>query len=239
MSRHPSSGFLRGSKGLRSSTCNQSGKSCTSSRPSFFFCFRLLLFYATGCPVALHSYFHFFRVLDFSVYVLTSNTESCDEDGEEACVGVVEELVDKPGNGPNIHKAFACRCPSKKICTFVGEWHRGYFYFGYFSSSTHFHLVIGLARKVWRQCVLVFAHDLGYRGGNGNGLLANTGLFLSTPINPFRFLTTAPDSIVPRLASKFRNRSFCFILLSTIVFSTFWQPISSDESPCRTIPIRF
>ena len=36
-----------------------------------------------------------------------------------------------------------------------------------------------LAQKVWEQCVLVFAHDLGHRGGNCNGLLANTGLFLS------------------------------------------------------------
>ena len=33
----------------------------------------------------------------FSVYVLVSNTESCDEDDEEVGVGVVEELVDKPG----------------------------------------------------------------------------------------------------------------------------------------------
>ena len=33
----------------------------------------------------------------FSAYRLTSNTESCDEDDEEVGVGVVEELVDKPG----------------------------------------------------------------------------------------------------------------------------------------------
>ena len=32
----------------------------------------------------------------FSVYLLTSNTESCDEDVEEVGVDVVEELVDKP-----------------------------------------------------------------------------------------------------------------------------------------------
>ena len=30
----------------------------------------------------------------------------------------------------------------------------------------------------------------------------------STPLNPFRFLTTAPVSIFPCLASKFRNRNF-------------------------------
>ena len=33
----------------------------------------------------------------FSVYLFASNTESCDEDGDEVGVGVVEELVDKPG----------------------------------------------------------------------------------------------------------------------------------------------
>ena len=32
----------------------------------------------------------------FSVYLLTLNTESCDED-DDVRVGVVEELVDKPG----------------------------------------------------------------------------------------------------------------------------------------------
>ena len=31
------------------------------------------------------------------MYLLMSNTESCDEDDEEVGVGVVEELVDKPG----------------------------------------------------------------------------------------------------------------------------------------------
>ena len=63
----------------------------------------------------------------------------------------------------------------------------------------------------------------------------------STPPIPFRLLTTAPVSNVPCLASKFRNRS---LLISTPLhhgFSTFdsCEPISSDESPCRTIPIRF
>ena len=33
----------------------------------------------------------------FSVYLLTSKMESCDEDDDEVGVGVVEELVDKPG----------------------------------------------------------------------------------------------------------------------------------------------
>ena len=69
-------GFPIGPKGLFSSTrislnsCSQSGNSCdislcTSSDSTFFFCFRFLWFHAAGFPEALHSYFHFFLVLDF------------------------------------------------------------------------------------------------------------------------------------------------------------------------------
>ena len=86
----------------------------------------------------------------------------------------------------NIHKAFACKYPSNNIYMVVEEWIDGYLCLGY-SSSTHFDLVIRLAQKMWRQCVLVFAHDLGFRGGNCNGHLANTGLFLSTG-NRYLFL---------------------------------------------------
>ena len=109
------------------------------------------------------------------------------------------------------------RYPSNNISTVVEQWIHGYFCLGCFSSPTHFYLVKGLARKVWRQCVLVFAHDLGLRGGNCNGLLAKTGLFLSTvtipfppsaPMIPFRFFTTAADSIFTCLASKIHKRSF-------------------------------
>ena len=42
-----------------------------------------------------------------------------------------------------------------------------------------------VAQKVWRQCVLVFAHDLGFRGGNCIGLHANTGLFFPLTIDTF------------------------------------------------------
>ena len=63
----------------------------------------------------------------------------------------------------------------------------GYFYLGYFSSSTHFDLVLRLAQKAWRQCVLVFVRELGFRDGNCIGLLANTDLFLSTD-NMYLFL---------------------------------------------------
>ena len=78
----------------------------------------------------------------------------------------------------NIHKTFARKYLSIDICTVVEEWTHGYFCLGYFMSSTHFDIVIRLAQRVWRQCVLVFA-----------GFVAET--------------------------------------------------ISSDESPGRTIPIRF
>ena len=51
-----------------------------------------------GLPEALHSYFHFVSCTGFSVYLLTSNTESCDKDDGEVGEGVVEEeLVDKSG----------------------------------------------------------------------------------------------------------------------------------------------
>ena len=63
----------------------------------FYFCFRFLWIHEAGLPEALHSYFHFFLVLDFSAYLFTSSTESCDEDDGEVGEGVVEEeLADKP-----------------------------------------------------------------------------------------------------------------------------------------------
>ena len=73
-----------------------------------------------------------------------------------------------------------------------------------------------IAQKVWRHCVLVFGHDRCSHAGNCIGLLANTGLYLSTAIHPFRFLTPAPVSILLCLASKaskFRDRSFWFMRL--------------------------
>ena len=56
--------------------------------------------------------------------------------------------------------------------TVVEEWQPLVtFCLGYFSSSTHFDLVIRLAQKVWRHCVLVFAHDRYSHAGNCTGLL--------------------------------------------------------------------
>ena len=57
--------------------------------------FRILLIYAAGFTGTL--VLPLLSGTGFSVYLLTSNTESCDEHVEEVSVGIVEELVDKPG----------------------------------------------------------------------------------------------------------------------------------------------
>ena len=109
VSWYPSSRFPHGSEGLLSSTkfslksCSQSGKSCnrslcTSSRPSFLFLFSVSVGLCSGF---LRNSSLVLSGTGFSVYLLSSNTESRDEDDDEdddeVGVGVVEELVDKPG----------------------------------------------------------------------------------------------------------------------------------------------
>ena len=114
----------------------------------------------------------------------------------------------------NIHKAVACKYSSKNICTVVEEWHHDHFCLRYFFSWTHFDLVRRMARKVWLQCVLVFGHDLGLRGGNCNGLLSNTGFFSFRAWRQiFATEVSDLDSSSP-LSSIFDN----------------WASISSDES---------
>ena len=95
-----------------------------------------------------------------------------------------------------------------------------------------------------------FARDLGFRGGNCNGLLANTGLFLSTG-NRYPFLLqrlTIPFDSVPLLMMQFSHawRQSFVIEVSDLYFFSPSSSIcdsqvqrSSDESPCRTITIRF
>ena len=72
----PCSGIPQGSVDVLPSTkfslnsCRKSGNSCekslcTSSDAHFYFCLRFLWFHAAGLPQALHSYFHFFLILDF------------------------------------------------------------------------------------------------------------------------------------------------------------------------------
>ena len=109
MSRYPSSGFHRGSEGLLASTkfslksCSQSGNSCfgslcTSSRPSFLFLFSLSVALCSGFRRSSSLILPLLSGTGLSVYLPTSNAESCDEDDEEVGVGVVEELVDEPGS---------------------------------------------------------------------------------------------------------------------------------------------
>ena len=84
----------------------------------------------------------------------------------------------------------------------------GYFCLGYFSSSAHFDVVIRLAQKVWRQCVQVFAHDLGLRGGNCIGLLANTALFLSTGNQILEWIGVSSFlQFCPNLCLVYQNKS--------------------------------
>ena len=52
-----------------------------------------------------------------SVYHLTSNTESCDEDDDEVGVGVIEELVDKPVTPNGTSKpVILAELPERKNC---------------------------------------------------------------------------------------------------------------------------
>ena len=107
MSRCLGSGFLRGSDGPRSSTkfslksCSQSVNPCdislcTSSRPSSLLLFSVAVGSYSGSSHKSSLVLPLLSGTGFSVYLLSSNTESCDEDDEES-VGVAEELVDKPG----------------------------------------------------------------------------------------------------------------------------------------------
>ena len=85
-------------------SCNRS--LCTSSRPSFLFLFSVSVGLCSGFLCSSSLVLPLLSGTGFSVYLLISNTESCDEDDEEAGVGAVEELVDKPGttNGTEFDK---------------------------------------------------------------------------------------------------------------------------------------
>ena len=144
----------------------------------------------------------------------------------------------------NIHKAIACKCLLNNICTVVEEWHHGCFCLGYFSSPTHFDLVTRVARKVWRHCGLVFGHDRHSHAGNCIGLLSNTGLFLSTG---GRYLVLLQRHSSPVLFMFFRVWRQNFLIEVSDLYSSSplssifdnWASISSDECPCRTIPMLF
>ena len=107
-----------------------------------------------------------------------------------------------------------------------------------------------IARKAWRQCALVFEHDRYSHVGHCTGLLSNTGLFLSTG-NRYLFLLQRhlfPFDSWPLLMFQFSRawRQSFAIGVSDLYFSSplssifdNWAPKSSDESPCRKIPIQF
>ena len=93
-------------------------------------------------------------------------------------------------------------------------------------------------------------HDCYSHAGNCTGLLANTGLFLSTG-SRYLFLLqrhfSSLDSwsvLLFQFSSAWRQSSV--IEVSDLHFSSplssmfdTWASISSDGSPCRTIPIQF
>ena len=105
MSWSSGAGFPRGS--LRSSTkfslksCSHSSKSCDRFALYFFassvlFWFSVSVGSCSGFPRSSSLVLPLLSGAGFWVYLLTSNTESCDED-DEAGVGDVEELVGEPG----------------------------------------------------------------------------------------------------------------------------------------------
>ena len=150
----------------------------------------------------------------------------------------------------NIHKAFACRYSSNNIHTVVEEWTHGCCCLGCFFLDTLLPRERAGSEGVAAVCSVFFAHDLGYRGGDCNGLLANTDVVLSTS-NRYLFLLQRHsfpfDSLSLLLFQFFHAWRQSFenevsdLFSSLPRFSTLdsWKPISSDESPCRTIPIHF
>ena len=73
----------------------------------------------------------------------------------------------------------SCADTSQTICTVVEKWTHDYSCLRYFFFDTLQPRDTVGSEGVAPACSN-FSHDLGLRGGNCNGLLANTGLFLST-----------------------------------------------------------
>ena len=119
----------------------------------------------------------------------------------------------------NTHKVISYKYLSNSICTVVEEFNQSDFCLSVFFFSTRFYLVplmgsqggAGFRCRFWctiitlmPETTLVSLRTLAFFFP-----LATQTLFLfSTPLKPFRLFTSAPDSIFPCLASKFRNRSF-------------------------------
>ena len=64
---------------------------------SFIFLFSVSVGLCSGFPRSSSLILPLLSGTGFSVYLLTSNTESCDEDDDVVGVGGIEELVDKQG----------------------------------------------------------------------------------------------------------------------------------------------
>ena len=110
VSRSLGAGFLRDSAGLLSPTkfslksWSQSRNSykscnrllCTSSSPSFLFLFSVSVGLCNGLHRSSSLVLPLLSGVGFSVYLLTSITEFCDEDFDEVGENDVEEFVDKP-----------------------------------------------------------------------------------------------------------------------------------------------
>ena len=92
-------GFLLGGVRGQPVPCRFCGNRslCTSSGPSLLFLFPVSVGLCIEFPRGSSLVLPLLSGTGFSVYLLTSNTESCDQDDVEVGVGVVKELVDKPG----------------------------------------------------------------------------------------------------------------------------------------------
>ena len=135
--------------------------------------------------------------------------------------------------------------------TVVEEWHHGYYYLGYFFSSTHFDLVSLMAQNVWRhssvwflcmivtlmpETALIFFRTLAFFFATGNRYL----FLLKRHLTPYD-----PWSLLPFQFSRVWRQSFVIVISDPYSFSPLssifvnWASISSDESSCRTYLKRF
>ena len=143
----------------------------------------------------------------------------------------------------NIHKAFACRYPSNNLCKVIEEWHHDYFL----------------------PLLLLFIDTLRPRDrglGRCGGfvfwflrtivtLMPETALvsfrtlafFFPRVTNAFSSFNATHSLSTPYHGSRFSSQNFAIevsdLYSSSPLSSDNRASISSDESPCRTIPKRF
>ena len=102
----------------------------------------------------------------------------------------------------NIHKVISYKYLSNNNSTVVGEWHHGYFWEGWLGrrGGSVFWFLCKIV-TLMPEAALVSLRTLAF-------FFFWWQVPPSTPLIPFRFLTTAPDSILPCLASKFKQSKF-------------------------------